>query len=193
MNLGKEYQGEKETLIQAKMRTSLTLFASAMLATAPFVLAGEDAWIAAHSTCTDEHTPHPSHYPQHTPYHSYYPHHTPPASYYPSYTGTGSYYPWLPATTVTVSVTVYPELCASTPSSTPGAVVTASVVPQPSNSTGNSSTPSYVPSPPNATYGNSSSNSTNGTIPGTTGGAAPMGTSFTAGIVGALGVLFALL
>lgn len=188
------------------MRTSLTLFASALLATTPFVLAREDTWITAveglttywvppphpaHSTYTDEH---PSYYPKHTPPASYYPT-TQTGSYYPHHTGTGSYYPWYPATTVTVSITVYPESCAPTPPSTPAGVATATVVPQPSNSTGNSSTPSYVPSPNGTTYGNNGTNGTgtNGTLPGSSGGAAPMGISFTAGIVGAFSVLFALL
>ncbi|PMD25816.1 hypothetical protein NA56DRAFT_655243 [Hyaloscypha hepaticicola] len=182
------------------MRTSLTLLASAMLATARFVLAGEDAWITAveelttywvpprhpdHSTCTNKHH---SYHPKHTPPASYYPTGQTP-SYYPHHKGTGSYYPWHPATTVTVFITVYPETCAPTPPAPTGGYATATVVPLPSNSTGNSSTPTYVPSN-GTTYG---TNVTNGTSPESSSGAAPMGISFNAGIVGAFGVLFAFL
>lgn len=182
------------------MRTSLTLFASAMLATAPFVLAGEGEWITEvlsvttnwapdkhphNSTCTEHGS-----YSKHTPPASY-PSNTPSAPYYPA--GTGSYYPWYPATTVTVFITVYPESCAATPSSTPASPSTTAVVPPPVNSTGSSTTPSYAPSANGTTNGTTGSNATNGTMGQTSEGAAPMGISFTAGIVGALGVLFALL
>ena len=177
------------------MRTSLALFASAMLAAASLVLADEGRK-SHHSSDCDE-TPTPT--PAATFTASYIPY---PASVYPIYkptlTPASSVYS-SPESVITASYTYCSGYCGPATLVTSTTTATCTTVP-PYNARNSTLTAtasagmsmgSYIPPPGPTSYPTAPSPTP--TPPVSTGGAAPMGVSFTAGIIGAVGVLFALL